>query len=101
VKRLQSEKNLAAVRTALANAEMADNFRNQGNLGEASKFLEAIKGPLWKTGDQVPAQKQSLQGLMAPIDELLTKWKNGDKSPSTSAIKDQLRIIIRELEKAA
>lgn len=45
---------------------------------EAAAKLLATKGVIWKTSTKHDNVKDSLQGLMAPIDVLAARWKSGD-----------------------
>lgn len=45
---------------------------------EAAAKLLATKGAIWKTSTKHDNVKDSLQGLMAPIDVLAARWKSGD-----------------------
>ncbi|MEM7467179.1 MAG: hypothetical protein AAF387_09865 [Pseudomonadota bacterium] len=62
---------VATVATAAIEREVTDP-------SEAAAKLKSTKPLIWKLGDKLPKEKQTLQALMQPVDKCVAAWSSGD-----------------------
>lgn len=65
---------------------------------EAAEKLLSTKGAIWKTSTRYPKVKESLQGLMGPIDVLAAKWKSGDTTRTVQPVFKVLKKTLATLD---
>lgn len=83
----------------LASIDQANRLRAENKGTEAAEKLGGVKKPIWQAGDALPTHKVRLQGLMQPIDKLVSAWKSGDTSASPDTIRKELEAVLGELGK--
>ena len=63
----------------------------------AAEKLATTKKPLWEAGETFVDKKARLQGLMNPIDKLVSAWKGGDTNTNVAAIRKEIEAVLGEL----
>ena len=97
----QEDKGKIAVdslRTSLTNLTEADTKKQQGDMNEAIDLLKAVKKTLWQAGDVLPAHQAALRAQMGPLDIIIGKWKQGDKTVDTSKIALAVRAVLQKID---
>lgn len=89
-KRLNLYKTLSVV-------NQAEQLRAEGKGVPAAEKLATTKKPLWEAGETFADKKARLQGLMNPIDKLVSAWKGGDTNTNVAAIRKEIEAILGEL----
>ncbi len=87
-----------ALRNSLEKMKEADAKKQQGDINTAIDLLKSVKQALWQAGDVLPAHKAALRPLMGPIDGIIGKWKQGDKSADTSKIALAVRTVLHKID---
>jgi len=83
-------KEAAALQDAYARLLKADLAAYEKQGSQAAELLTSTKKTIWKTSEKWSKSKDSLRGLMAPIDILAGKWGRGDYSGNTKKIQKVL-----------
>jgi len=96
ITRMQETAELQNAITTVIKADLAA-FNKKGP--EAAELLKSTKSAIWKTSDKWAKSKDTLRGLMAPIDVLAGKWSGGDYSGSTKSIKTALITVLEAQSK--
>lgn len=89
-KRLNLYKTLSVV-------NQAEQLRAEGKGVPAAEKLATTKKPLWEAGETFADKKARLQGLMNPIDKLVSAWKGGDTNTNVAAIRKEIEAVLGEL----
>ncbi len=89
-KRLNLYKTLSVV-------NQAEQLRAEGKGVPAAEKLATTKKPLWEAGEAFADKKARLQGLMNPIDKLVSAWKGGDTNTNVAAIRTEIEAVLGEL----
>lgn len=89
-KRLNLYKTLSVV-------NQAEQLRAEGKGVPAAEKLATTKKPLWEAGETFADKKARLQGLMNPIDKLISAWKGGDTNTNVAAIRKEIEAVLGEL----
>ncbi len=89
-KRLNLYKTLSVV-------NQAEQLRAEGKGVPAAEKLATTKKPLWEAGETFADKKARLQGLMNPIDNLVSAWKGGDTNTNVAAIRKEIEAVLGEL----
>lgn len=89
-KRLNLYKTLSVV-------NQAEQLRAEGKGVPAAEKLATTKKPLWEAGETFVDKKARLQGLMNPIDKLVSAWKGGDTNTNVAAIRKEIEAVLGEL----
>lgn len=93
---LQKRLDLYGILTSI---DQANRLRAESKGTEAAEKLGGVKKPIWQAGDALPTHKARLQGLMQPIDKLVSAWKSGDTSTAPDNIRKELEAVLGELGK--
>ena len=97
----QEDKGKLAVdslRTSLNNLLDADAKKQQGDINGAIDVLKTVKKTLWQAGDILPTHQAALRALMGPLDSIIGKWKQGDKTVDTSKISLAIRTVLQKID---
>jgi hypothetical protein len=97
--RINSLQKRLELYTVLTSINQSNSLRAEGKGAEAAAKLDSIKKPVWQAGDALSQYKTRLQGLMQPIDGLVTAWKAGNTGAAPDAIRKELEAILGELGK--
>ncbi|WP_287604422.1 hypothetical protein [Thiothrix sp.] len=89
-KRLNLYKTLSVV-------NQAEQLRAEGKGVPAAEKLATTKKPLWEAGETFADKKARLQGLMNPIDKLVSAWKGGDTNTNVATIRKEIEAVLGEL----
>ena len=81
----------------LVSIEQANRLRANNKGEEAAKTLLATKAPIWQSSTELTAYTSRLQALMSPIDQLSTAWKNNDTQAAPDSLRQELEVILGEL----
>lgn len=65
---------------------------------KAAEKLLSTKSAIWKASTQYPDLKESLQGLMAPIDITASRWKSGDTKGTVRPVFKVLKQTLATLD---
>lgn len=87
-----------SLRNSLTKMAEADTKRQQGDMNSAIDLLKSVKQILWKAGDVLPAHQSALRALMGPLDIIINKWKQGDKSADTSKAALAVRTVLHKID---
>lgn len=68
-----------------------------GSNEQAAEQLKNSKDIIWQSGNRYPEHKDTLQGLMQPIDETVSQWQAGNTNASAQAIYQALEQVLRKL----
>jgi hypothetical protein len=96
----QEDKGKIAVdslRTSVKNLSDAD-AKKQGDINAAIDVLKSVKKTLWQAGDTLPTHQPALRALMGPLDVIIGKWKQGDKTVDTSKISLAIKTILQKID---
>lgn len=66
--------------------------------GKSAEKLLSTKDAIWKTSTLHPQVKDSLQGLMAPIDITAARWKSGDINGTVQPVFKVLKQTLATLD---
>jgi hypothetical protein len=97
----QEDKGKIAVdslRTSVKNLSDADAKKQQGDINAAIDVLKSVKKTLWQAGDTLPTHQPALRALMGPLDVIIGKWKQGDKTVDTSKISLAIKTILQKID---
>lgn len=94
---LASETYLKELKTAYKHVIETEFEKDNDALSAADKLL-ATKEAIWKTSMQHEEVRDSLRGLMGPIDSLASKWKRGDTENTVKPVFNVLQQTIATLD---
>ena len=97
----QEDKGKIAVdslRTSVKNLSDADAKKQQGDINAAIDVLKSVKKTLWQAGDILPTHQAALRAVMGPLDVIIGKWKQGDKTVDTSKISLAIKTILQKID---
>ncbi len=89
-----------SLRANLTKLAEADAKKQQGDINGAIDELKSVKKTLWQAGDNLTAHQAALRALMAPIDIIMSQWKQGDKKADTSKIAIAVRTVLQKIDNA-
>jgi len=95
-KKIEADSHIAHLQTTLTDVFEAQLLAVDKNGVEAAEKLLSTKSAIWKLSSKWPESKDTLRGLMAPIDILAGKWKRDDFTSSSLTIR---KIIAETLAK--
>lgn len=84
----------ASLQAVVVNVLKADLLGKDKQGEQAAELLLSTKSSIWKLSDKWAKSKDSLRGLMAPIDILAGRWKRGDYSSDTKPIQQVLQDVL-------
>jgi hypothetical protein len=94
---IDQQKQMTNLYKTYVNVLTAEQMQQAGQLNEAAALIKAQKEAIWMAGDRYPAHKDSLQGLMQPIDEGSQQWQNGNAEHQLDIVSNTLRDVIGKI----
>lgn len=87
-----------SLRASVKSLSDADAKKQQGDMNAAIDVLKSVKKTLWQAGDTLPTHQAALRALMGPLDAIISKWKQGDKTIDTSKISLAIKTILQKID---
>ncbi len=79
-------------------AVIESELEKNSNPGMSAEKLLSTKDAIWETSTRYPQVKDSLQGLMAPIDVTAARWKSGDTNGTVQPVFKVLKQTLATLD---
>ncbi len=101
-KRLEAGRHIASLQSTVL-AVYEAQFLAIGEKGvEAAEALLATKSSIWKLSSKWPESRDTLRGLMAPIDILAGKWKRSEFDRNSGTIRKILQeTLVKQIASGA
>lgn len=97
--KIESQEKMIGLYQTLSLLAKSERLAKADKLVEAADLLASTKGPIWKAGDTFSAHKETLHGMMGPIDMLTNQWKEGNKEGSANDLILKIDDITNQLGK--
>lgn len=80
--KIESQAKRIGLYQTLSQLSKSERLAKADKMAEAAEIVLSTKGAIWKAGETFSDHKETLHGMMGPIDILAAQWKGGDKEGS-------------------
>lgn len=97
--KIESQAKTIGLYQTLSQLSKSERLAKAGQMAEAAELVLSTKGAVWKAGDTFSDHKDTLHGMMGPIDVLAAKWNGGDKEGTANNLILKIDDITNQLGK--